>query len=138
METKDIIDLLITLLERNFDVHMNIIWATVGFLLAAIGWVITSREARAFLSGSETIRVVSIIMLALIAIIHYSLLVKTLLVSMELTAQLTSLVKEPLKGIVNDNLVYSISQTALVIRALVTLVLFSLLGFLVFKVDRNT
>jgi hypothetical protein len=35
--------------KRNYDRYMNVVWGSFGFLLIAIGWIITSEKARIFL-----------------------------------------------------------------------------------------
>ncbi len=62
-------ELIINLLEKNFDTHLNIVWASNALLLGAIGWIITSKEARTFLSRSRGIHNAAQSTIALVAFI---------------------------------------------------------------------
>jgi len=151
MNETDQIALMISLLAKNFDTHMNIIWATIALLLAAIGWVITSLEARRYLAGSWLNKVVSLIVLTTMLLMHYYLLWITQQQSAALYEGLTELVTKAVITPENDGcdliyhsdlidhigLIYHISETMFFTRGSVTLILFLFLGFLVIQGEKK-
>ena len=52
---KEIFDLLLNSLKDNKTVHLNIIWSTMGLQLGAIGWLVTSENAREYLAMNKKI-----------------------------------------------------------------------------------
>lgn len=119
--------LIIDLLAKNFDTHLNIVWASNALLLGAIGWIITSKEARAFLSTSRMTNVGAQWTIALVAFIHYYLL----WVTFKNSSDLFSLIKSKVQFIGEDLFFYNIPGKVVLLRASVTLVLFLFLFFLV-------
>lgn len=129
----DEIEFTLALLAKNYDTHMNIVWATIVLLVGAIGWVITSREARHYIFGSRLTRGAAIVTVFFIAGLHYSLLYRSKVISQALVAKLHELTQNPLFNGTDELLVLSISDGLLVWRAAATLVLFAFLLFLLFK-----
>ncbi len=119
-------NLYVNLLEKNFDTHMNIIWASVGLLLAAIGWLITSTEARNFLSFSP-INIASRIVIILAAIIHYVLL----WVTYNNSKQLYNSASKYFHFIDEELFFYKLPFGICIFRAAISFVLFAYLYFLV-------
>jgi glucan phosphoethanolaminetransferase (alkaline phosphatase superfamily) len=134
MDPEKKIDLLIELMSKNHDTHMNIIWATIGSLVAAIGWILSSKETREFI---PKIRVMGVATVLIVAVFHYFLLWQTQLISSALLSDLKDAL--PSEGLFLDSkaYIYSITVRLIIMRGWVTFVLFSLLCYLVAKVGRK-
>jgi hypothetical protein len=63
-------DLLHTASKDNYDAWTSNVWGTVSFLLIVIGWLLTTKGARIFLSKNTGARRVVIYAVALIALIN--------------------------------------------------------------------
>ncbi|CAG36781.1 hypothetical protein [Desulfotalea psychrophila] len=130
-------DLIISLLAKNYDTHMNIIWATIGLLLGAIGWIITSREARSYLTSPKLNKIVSLVVIIAMAIMHYYLLWQTMEYSIDLKSELIKVVGENVDVINTSEFIYLISYYMFSARAFVTFILFGFLSFLVIKGEKH-
>ena len=134
-------ELIISLLSKNYDTHMNIVWATIALLLASIGWIITSSEARNYLTSYKFSKTVSLVVIVAIAVIHYSILWESMETSKILTAELLNVACNAgdIKNIKDKGVfIYLILPLMFYARSAVTLILFGFLGFLVMKSGKNT
>jgi len=51
MDDKTIIKIMLSEYSKNIsDLYYTIVWLTIGVLIAAIGWILTSKEARNYLA----------------------------------------------------------------------------------------
>ncbi len=133
-------DLLIKLLEKNYDTHLNIVWAATGLLLATIGWLLTSKDARGYISHDVTAKRVVIFSIILMASLHYVLLFKTQVTSKAIMAELIPLLSDASKKLItegNNILIYEITSSDLIARSLVTLSLFLVLMTLVYRCNTS-
>lgn len=63
-------ELLVGALRGNWEGYVHNVWATLAALLLAVGWILTSREARLFLAGSHAARRIAALTVLLVAAIH--------------------------------------------------------------------
>lgn len=70
MTPKEFFMFLFEILKNLNASYVENTMATLGFILLAIGWIITSEKARTFLSSDKTVKLVSISVIAVIALIH--------------------------------------------------------------------
>ena len=70
ISTEKVPDLVIDALKDNHTVYLANEWATIGFLIIAIGWVISSDKARLFWSSSEKARYVCLNAVTVLMVFH--------------------------------------------------------------------
>lgn len=130
-------NLIFKLLEKNYDTHLNIIWSATSLLLIAIGWILTSKEAREYISQDVIAKITAIFSIVITAISHYILLFLTKFTSDALIKKLKLLPADdvPEKLIFDGNhiFIYEITYPDLIVRCLVTLSLFLVLMTLVYR-----
>jgi len=129
-------NLIIKLLEKNYDTHLNIIWATIGLLLATIGWILTSKEAKEYISQDTFVKKITMFSITFMALFHYFLLFKTQFTSNTLIEKLKFLLSDTSEKLIFDGnhiFIYEITISDLIIRSLVTLTLFIVLIILVYR-----
>ena len=68
---------LLKALITNREAYLNNFWVTLGFLLAAIGWFLTSESARDYLLNKDTLIKVCSICIGLLFLIHVFVLLYT-------------------------------------------------------------
>lgn len=61
-------------LKDNHKAYLNNVWSTMGFLMLAIGWVVTSDKARAYWRNSSIIRNISLCTVVIIMVFHFTIL----------------------------------------------------------------
>jgi hypothetical protein len=129
-------NLITNLLEKNYDTHLNIIWSATGLLLAAIGWILTSKEAREYITQDAIAKMIVYITIIVMFVIHYFLLLKTQSTSIALSDSLKSLLPDESKILITKDLhifMYEITDVYLYTRGAVTLFLFLVLISLIFR-----
>ncbi|MDH4211990.1 MAG: hypothetical protein OEV79_11145 [candidate division WOR-3 bacterium] len=62
--------LLHTASKDNYEAWTSNVWGTVGFLIIVLGWILSSKNARLFLSRKHRARMVAIITVGIIAAIN--------------------------------------------------------------------
>jgi hypothetical protein len=63
-------DLLHEASKNNYEAWTGNVWGTVGFLVIVLGWLLTSKGSRIFLSKNNAARKVAITVVAIIAVIN--------------------------------------------------------------------
>ena len=66
--------ILVGALKDNHNTYLNNVWSTMGFLMLAIGWVVTSDKARNYWRSSNVARNVSLSAALIIMIFHITIL----------------------------------------------------------------
>ncbi|TQV77220.1 hypothetical protein FLL45_04545 [Aliikangiella marina] len=66
--------ILIDALKDNHKTYINNVWSTMGFLMLAIGWVVTSDKARNYWQNSHLVRNISLLAVLTIMIFHITIL----------------------------------------------------------------
>ena len=126
-----IFNLLLQALKKNKEIHLNIVWGTLAFQVAAIGWLITSEQARDLFGSKNTLRIVGTIAVVMLALAHYGMLYDTYDQSEKLVDAMES--NEYFqKVLLNERLTFSsfqIDQIKPIVRGIFTLVLFGVLIF---------
>jgi len=85
-----IFNLLLQALKKNKEIHLNIVWGTLAFQVAAIGWLITSEQARGLFGLDNTLGIVGTIAVVMLALAHYVMLYDTYAQSEKLAAAMES------------------------------------------------
>ena len=67
---KNVPTLVIDALKHNHATYLANVWATMGFLILAIGWIISSEKAREFFSNSNSSRRVCLNSIAILMVFH--------------------------------------------------------------------
>jgi len=94
----DISEKLLEALITNREAYLHNFWATLGFLILAIGWFLTSKEPRNFLNAHDKIKLSCSISVGLLFIIHVLVLFNTYRLSGKLVSEINSL---PAKNHIN-------------------------------------
>lgn len=87
------LDKLLDALITNREAYLHNFWATLGFLILAIGWFLTSKESRNFLKEHRIVRLSCSISVGLLFVIHVLVLSHTYWLSLKLVADIKSLYK---------------------------------------------
>jgi hypothetical protein len=74
---KEIFDLLLNVLKDNKSVHLNIIWSTMGFQIAALGWLLTSTDARAYLEKHRKLVLLFLFVIVTLWVAHIGMIYGT-------------------------------------------------------------
>lgn len=69
-KSNDIPDLVIEALKHNHSTYLANVWATMGFLLLAIGWNISSEKARELFSNSGASRLTCLNTIVILMVFH--------------------------------------------------------------------
>ena len=95
----DMFEKLLEALITNREAYLHNIWATLGFLLLAIGWFLTSKDSRNFLSEHKMVRLSCSGSVGLLFIIHVLVLFNTYRLSAKLVTEINLLPKEGKNGL---------------------------------------
>jgi hypothetical protein len=104
----EILKILIDASKHVQSVYINNVWATMGSYLVALGWLLTSSEARNHFSSNKTLLRNSIIVTIGIFLIHILVLIEGHLESQYLMDEIQNLNKIPEKQLQNLAKLYSI------------------------------
>jgi hypothetical protein len=122
----------LSLLSKNLDIHLNIVWTSNALLLGAIGWLITSKEARDFIGSNKYVWLSSQITLVLMFFFHVVFLGCTFHYSEELYKLICE--TEKLELVIKNNVFfYRIPLKVFILRIFVTSVFFLFLYLIIFK-----
>lgn len=128
---KEAFEFLLGALKDNKSVHLNIIWSTMGFQIAALGWLVTSENARSYLAKHKKIAIAALFAIGILLIGHLSMVINNLKVSQGLVVAIRN---NPFfqSCLQTSNILdsYSLNAGTVVIRLLFTIVLFSVLSML--------
>lgn len=136
METaKTTFDLLVDCLGKNKEIHLHIIWGTLALQIAAIGWFLSSGSARSLIAAHRDVRIIGVVIVTLIAVIHFGLLIGTCRESDVLYARITEnayykSMPDELSAIVDF---WRIGKWKAVMRGVFTLSLFGSLNYLIYS-----
>jgi hypothetical protein len=61
-------------LKIHLAEYLNTVWKTMAFIMVALGWILSSKDAREFLASHRSIRYSALIVIVLLAIAHFSTL----------------------------------------------------------------
>lgn len=81
----DVAKALIETAKHVQSVYINNVWTTMGALLVALGWLLTSKEAREHLSNNKELCIYSIVVTSLIFVIHAAVLIQASYESYEIS-----------------------------------------------------
>jgi hypothetical protein len=95
----DMLEKLLEALINNREAYLHNFWATLGFLILAIGWFIKSNESRIFLKEHEKVRISCSVSVGLLFIIHVLVLFNTYRLSNNLVNEIKSLNIEGSNGL---------------------------------------
>ncbi|MFA0811838.1 hypothetical protein [Microbulbifer epialgicus] len=128
-----VFQLLFKALENNKSIHLNIVWATIGLQVAAIGWLISSEQARNFISHAKRLKVASLSTILIIAFAHYFMIFDTVTTSSEVIRAIEEnhhfiALSENSPNILSY---YSLNTNKVIARAAFTFILFFYLCVLV-------
>lgn len=80
----ELLKLVIDASKSNYQIYLNNVWATLGFLILVVGWILTSKESRSFLFKHERLRKILIYALIALVVIHFAILIELYIKSGEL------------------------------------------------------
>ncbi len=130
-------DILFGQMKANRDGYIHAIWATVGFLIMSIGWLLTSGQAGSFLHKQERARRYAHYIIQIIAILHIVTLLHYSHVSsalMETMRTLGYIEKNALDAYLSR---YEISMINALFSTLINLTLFYFLDKLIIETAEN-
>lgn len=114
--------------DLNKSYFQNVM-STLGFVLLAIGWVVTSEKSRSFLGSSKSIRFSSVAVVGIISMIHSILSIGAYFLSASKFTQLVNLNYVDL----NYFNMYKLNGWHVSLNLLMNLSVFGLLMLLIFK-----
>ncbi|MFA8436929.1 MAG: hypothetical protein ACEPOZ_20670 [Marinifilaceae bacterium] len=130
----DAFDLLFNGLKHNYDAYFTNVYTTLATIVLAIGWILTSKAAREFLSQNLIIRKVAIMGIVAITIIHFANLIYMSFKSDQIKDQLdlyTQLVLEVKESNLYD--MYHIDWYYPTISCILNGILFTILIFIIIR-----
>ena len=129
---KEVFDLLLTSLKDNKTIHLHIIWSTMSLQIVAIGWLVTSENARAYLAKNKKVIWFSLLAIVVLLVAHIGMIYESFRVTEGLVNAIRSnaFFQECLK-IEQVYSLYSIKLATVLIRLLFTSVLFAILTILI-------
>jgi len=129
---KETFELLLNSLKDNKTVHLNIIWSTMGLQLAAIGWLVTSENAREYLAMNK--KIIRFLLLAVVFLFfaHILMIIDTFTASERLAKAITENAFYT-KFINNQETfkLYSLNGLTVLVRLSFTTILYIVLAFLI-------
>ncbi len=131
---KDRFEFLHNSLHELSQDYTNDVFKTIGFLLLAIGWIVTSQHSREFIGSRPIIRWAGLTSIAVAVIVHVALVRERFLVSSDQWQQLSELGFMPSAYYADDRITPIVFWATLVLH----LALFAMLMVLVYRTDTES
>ena len=61
--------------KENYQSFIHTVWTALGAVMVAIGWILTSRDARQFISSNENLKLTLIIIVLIFLVVHISVII---------------------------------------------------------------
>ncbi len=129
IEVKDKFNLAYESLKEIHNCYITDVMKTLAFLLICIGWFITSNKSREFYKNNKTVRISSIVALAVIGIIHIRDQINTYTASQHMLSDLSIMNYIDMKYYEH----YEINLGQLIANAVMNAVLFGVLVLIIFS-----
>ena len=127
MSEQDAFVLLFDILKDLNKSYVENVMATLGFVLLAMGWIVTSDKAREFIGGNKNVRGAAIFLIVAIAIIHSAISIVLLKISHNQFEQIVDLNYTKFEYFS----VYKLSIAHVALNLVMNIGAFTLLGWLV-------
>ena len=61
--------------KESYQSFIHTVWTALGAVMVAIGWILTSRDARQFISSNENLKLTLIIIVLIFLVVHISVII---------------------------------------------------------------
>lgn len=136
---KETFDLLLNSLKENRSAHLYIIWTTMSLQLGAIGWLVTSENARAYLAKNKKIIWFLLTAIGFLVFAHISMIIDGFKVSEELVKAIekNSFYSECINKEEKIFELYKLKSSSVLLRGIFTTTLFGVLAFFIVSVRED-